>query len=76
MLIPRVFHQIWLGPKPLPEAFARYQRTWVDCHPSWEFRLWTEENLPEDLRRPEVYERLRVPAERADLLRLELLWRF
>jgi hypothetical protein len=37
--------------------------------------LWTEDNLPSGLR-PEIYERLRVPAERSDILRLELLARF
>jgi inositol phosphorylceramide mannosyltransferase catalytic subunit len=76
MLIPRVFHQIWLGPNPLPDQFAAYQRSWLDHHPGWELRMWTEENVPRDLRRREVFDRLRVPAERADILRLELLWRF
>jgi mannosyltransferase OCH1-like enzyme len=76
VLIPRVFHQVWVGPNPLPEVFARYRQTWLDHHPGWELCFWTEENLPEGLRRTEVYERLRVPAERSDILRLELLWRF
>jgi hypothetical protein len=75
MLIPRVFHQIWVGPDPYPEECARYRRTWLDHHPGWQLRFWTEENLPEGLRRPEAAERLRVPAERANILRLELLWR-
>ncbi len=75
MLIPRVFHQIWLGPNPLPDEYRRYQQTWLDHHPGWELRLWTEENLPGDLRRPEAAEKLRAPAERANILRLELLWR-
>jgi hypothetical protein len=39
-------------------------------------RMWTEQNLPRDLIRPEALERLRVPAERSDILRLELLHRF
>lgn len=76
MLIPRLFHQIWVGPDPPPEQFLRYQQTWLDHHPQWEMRFWTEHNLPKGLRRREVYERLRVPAERSDILRLELLWRF
>ncbi len=76
MLIPRVFHQVWVGPDPLPQEFARYGRTWPDHHPGWELRLWTEENLPQGLRRPEAYERLRSPVERCDILRLELVWRF
>jgi hypothetical protein len=73
--IPRVFHRIWVGPDPLPDEYAAYGRTWQEHHPDWELRLWTEDNLPEGLRRPEVYEKLRAPAERANILRLELLWR-
>jgi mannosyltransferase OCH1-like enzyme len=76
MLIPRIFHQIWVGPDPLPTEYARYQQTWLDHHPGWELRFWTDDNLPDGLRRLEATERLRAPAERADILRLELLWRF
>jgi inositol phosphorylceramide mannosyltransferase catalytic subunit len=76
VLIPRVFHQIWVGPNPFPEELVGYQETWLRHNPGWELRLWTEENLPEGLRRPEIYERLRVPAERADMLRLEVVWMF
>jgi len=75
VLIPRVIHSIWLGDKPLPRAFRRYQRTWLAHHPRWELRLWTESNLPPDLIRKEIYETLRVPAERSDMLRLEVLQR-
>jgi mannosyltransferase OCH1-like enzyme len=76
VLIPGVFHQIWVGPDPFPGEYAHYQKTWLNHHPGWELRFWTEDNLPEGLRRPEAAERLRVPAERANILRLELLWRF
>lgn len=76
MRIPPVLHQIWLGPNPLPSEFERYRRTWARHNPRWELRLWTEDDLPRDLRRPEAAERLRAPAERSDILRLELLWRF
>jgi mannosyltransferase OCH1-like enzyme len=73
--IPPILHQVWLGPDPLPDEFVAYRETWREQHPAWEMRLWTEESLPKDLRRVEVYEKLRVPAERSDILRLELLWR-
>lgn len=75
-VVPRVFHQIWVGPDPLPEAFRAYQASWLRHHPGWELTLWTEENLPGELRRPEARDRLRHGAERSDILRLELLWRF
>jgi inositol phosphorylceramide mannosyltransferase catalytic subunit len=74
-VIPRVFHRIWLGPDPMPEQYVRFGETWKRNHPGWERRLWDETNLPADLERREVYELLRRPAERADLLRLELLHR-
>jgi inositol phosphorylceramide mannosyltransferase catalytic subunit len=74
-VIPRVFHRIWLGPEPMPEQYVRFGETWKRNHPGWEHRLWDETNLPADLERREVYELLRRPAERADLLRLELLHR-
>lgn len=69
-------HQVWVGPDPLPDDFAAYRETWIRHHPGWEHHLWTEGNLPEGFRRPEVYERLRSPVERSDILRYELLWRF
>ena len=75
-VVPRILHQIWLGDRELPEEFAAYRETWRTHHPAWEHRLWAEDNLPSGLRRPEVYERLRVPAERSDILRLEVLWLF
>jgi mannosyltransferase OCH1-like enzyme len=74
-VIPRTIHQIWIGPDPLPEDHGPWIESWKRHHPSWEHRLWTEEDLPEDPIRPEILERLRAPVERADILRLEILYR-
>ncbi len=75
-MIPPIIHQIWVGPDPMPDEFQEYRRSWQRHHPGWEVRLWTEETVPEGVRRPEVYDRLRVPAERSDILRLEVLYRY
>jgi mannosyltransferase OCH1-like enzyme len=72
-VIPRVFHQIWLGEELFPYGVER--ETWRRFHPAWEHRLWTEDDLPGDLELAEAANRLRQPAERADILRLELLHR-
>jgi mannosyltransferase OCH1-like enzyme len=74
-VIPRTIHHIWIGPDPLPEHHRPWMETWKHHHPDWEHRLWTEENLPEDPIRTEIHEHLRAPVERADILRLELLYR-
>jgi len=72
--IPRILHHIWLGPNPLPEEHEPWVESWKRHHPKWEHRLWTEDNLPLNPLRPEVLERLRAPVERADILRLEILY--
>ena len=74
--IPRIIHQVWLGPNPLPERFAVFQEGWRKLHPEWELRFWTEDNLPSELRCRAIAERLRSPVERCDLMRLEALWQF
>jgi inositol phosphorylceramide mannosyltransferase catalytic subunit len=75
-VIPRVFHQIWVGPDPVLDGFEEWRASWARHHPDWEQRLWVDGNLPPDLRNREVYELDRHPVERADILRLELLFRF
>lgn len=39
-MIPKIIHQIWIGPLPPPQ---RLLDTWRNAHPSWEYRLWTSE---------------------------------
>ena len=43
--IPRIFHQIWIGPKPVPEYLLRYQDSLRKLHPDFEYHLWSEEAL-------------------------------
>jgi mannosyltransferase OCH1-like enzyme len=75
VVVPRTIHHIWIGPDPLPADHKAWIKSWERNHPRWEFRLWTEDNLPSDPIRSEVLERLRAPVERADILRLEVLFR-
>ncbi len=41
--VPKVMHWIWLGPKPVPEASLAHIQKWIDLHPDWEFKLWTDQ---------------------------------
>src|SRR5262249_19871429 len=75
-VIPRVFHQVWVGPEPLPDEYRRYQQTWLQHTPGWALEVWTDETLPEGFQREEVYDLLRQPAERSDMLIFEILYRF
>ena len=40
--IPRIIHQIWIGPKPAP---TKFMDTWKDKHPDFEYIRWTEKEM-------------------------------
>jgi mannosyltransferase OCH1-like enzyme len=79
-MIPRILHQIWIGPDPLPAEYAAYATTWQAHHPGWEYRLWTEDQLPAMRNRAlfdeaeELTPAPNVQQFRADVLRYEILW--
>ena len=75
MKIPRIIHRIWLGGEPLRDDSQQYGETWRNHHPGWEIRLWTEDDLPA-FGLTDALKRGRHQAERADVLRYELLERF
>ena len=73
--IPPVFHQIWIGGKPFPEKYKKWQKTWQNL-PGWKYKLWTDkeaEGFP--LIHRELYLKEKNIGARADLLRLEILYR-
>jgi mannosyltransferase OCH1-like enzyme len=44
-MIPKIFHNIWLGKKQIPEEFITYCNNWKKLHPDWEYKLWTDNDL-------------------------------
>jgi hypothetical protein len=86
--IPKVIHFIWIGPKPFPAESVKNIQSWVDNHPQWTFKFWTDR--PRDLPHPKMqlaktsdFAFLKLAscygdsdnfAEKADLLRYEILY--
>jgi inositol phosphorylceramide mannosyltransferase catalytic subunit len=73
--IPTVIHRIWLGDEPMPSQYVRFGDSWADHHPGWEFRLWTDADLP-SLAGLESLERCRNFGEASDVLRYAILNRY
>ena len=73
--IPRVFHRIWLGSEPMPEAECRLGETWARHHPGWEQRLWRDDDLPELGVPAEIIARAENPVELADVARFHIIAR-
>ncbi len=70
--IPKIIHQIWLGPlEPLKAAM----NTWSKLHPDWEYMLWTEENMP-SLVNQEAFDKSDNYPQKSDILRYELLYNY
>ena len=42
MPIPKIIHQMWIGPKPAPTGLMN---TWRDKHPDFEYIRWSESEL-------------------------------
>ena len=74
LLIPRVFHRIWLGRQPMPAEFEAFGATWLQHHPGWKMKLWTEANLPPLVNRW-AFQQARTLAGRSDVARYEILFR-
>lgn len=82
-MIPETFHRVWVG-GPEPSWLQGFAGTWTQHNPGWTLCQWDDVQV-ERLRplvNQDVYDRAELLAGklagqlRADVLRLELLWRF
>ncbi len=68
--IPKVFHRVWLGDKPMPTDFRRWGERWLDLHPGWEMYTWTDKNLkPLRVGECKTWEQARNHSQRSDVVR-------
>jgi ubiquinone/menaquinone biosynthesis C-methylase UbiE len=75
MIIPKVFHRIWIGNSPMPDEFVEYGKTWESLHPDWEIKTWNEENIF-PLKNQKLFDNALCPAQKADIARFEILYNY
>ncbi len=73
--IPRVFHQVWLGDRPFPAEAEAYREGWRRLHPDWQWRLWTEADLP-GLTSQWALQNAAHLSQKSDIIRYEILRRY
>lgn len=74
--IPKIIHQIWLG-SPFPERYKRWQKTWKDKHPDWQYKLWTDSDVAAfKLTNQELFDQATNYGEKSDIFRYEILYRY
>lgn len=70
-MIPKIIHQIWLGDQSKrPDKFIQI---WKEKNPSWEHKLWTDDNLP-NIRCKKQFDLCPSLPGKADILRYQLLY--
>ncbi len=77
--IPPIIHFIWLG-SPIPSKVNLVIGSWKRCHPEWEIMTWTDREVRNfswsNPRLQTAFMQAETWAEKADILRLEILYQF
>lgn len=75
--IPKIFHFIWLGNKPLTKEMQEYIASWKKHHPDWEFKLWKDTDVEKfGLKNKYLYTHSTNMGKRSDIARYEILYRY
>ena len=49
-MIPKVIHQIWIGPNPIPEYWTNtWSQYYLEKNPEYQCKLWDNDNYLEEL---------------------------
>jgi len=76
MTIPKIIHQIWIGPNPQP---TNMMITWKDKHPDFEYILWNEDEFKKRNMVFRCQKRINEIEEwcgKADIMRVEILYNY
>ena len=74
--IPKILHQIWIGPLPAP---SNLMRTWREKHPDFEYILWNEAEIERrglDLSCSREIDIMKEINGKADIIRWEILYKY
>jgi mannosyltransferase OCH1-like enzyme len=76
-IIPKIIHQTYINTS-IPEVWQEAQKSCIDLHPDWEYKLWTDEMSLQFIHDEypwfeETFKNYPYPIERADAIRYFVL---
>jgi len=74
-MIPKIIHQIWIGPKKRPDIWMDTVKKFCEDF-DYEYKLWDNDSVPTDLINQTFYNNDPTYFGKADILRYELLYRY
>lgn len=76
-MIPKIIHQIWIGPNKKPDLWMDTWKKAVEERDDWEYILWNEEKIKTlNLYNEDLYKNEKDYACKADILRYEILYTY
>ena len=77
-MIPKIIHQIWLGPNKKPDIWMdSWKINYCQKYPDWEYKLWTEKEILElNLRNKIHYDNETFYNAKSDIARYEILYQY
>ena len=73
-MIPKTFHLVWGGDKPLPDYAAKHIAQLKELYPGWSVNVWDE--FPHDRVTGDAMDIVPNHGARSDIMRLEILYKF
>lgn len=75
-MIPKIIHQIWIGPKPAP---TKFMDTWKEKNPEFTYIRWNENEIKTrfiNFRCQNKINEIEELCGKADIIRLEILYNY
>jgi len=75
--IPKIIHQIWIGPRPAPIKWIQSWLNYIKKYPNYQYKLWTQPELEKfPMINKHLYQREIKPYAKADIARYEILYKY
>lgn len=81
MTIPKIIHQIWIGPNKKPNIWTdTFEFDYISKFPDWKYVLWNDDNIKslfDDFPIMKlIYDEEQLYCGKADILRLLILYQY
>ena len=75
--IPKIIHQIWIGPKKIPRKYLHWGKTWKKNNPYWKYKLWTDIDINNlSMKNKLLFNSTNNVGFKSDLVRYEILYKY
>lgn len=76
-MIPKVFHQVWLGDEVLPDNFIKWREKLLYLNKDWSILIWNDKNIKKlKYYKDDLFQRLQNYSEKSDYIRYLCVYEF